>query len=222
MQRISTQEAAQVTQLLAKQLLRELGLSEDLEVIQKTGNSPLVSEDAVLDIAQTLQALEIIAGSKAQSVYQTLLELRLSDVLNMLLHHLIHSRTPFLTQNLSRILRPLTNLYAALFEIPALGRLGHFEFLHETLSGLDYSDSYSLQIGHGISKILIALGRSPAFGQDLISAFHEAHLMRTLVSSVQNSIDLNNVQKAPLLLTLILQLLKVRYLRYFLCEEQRV
>lgn len=58
----------------------------------------------------------------------------------------VQSRSLYVLPKLSSLLAPLTNLYCNVFAMPMLGKVGHFEFLFESLSSFELEDAYSMQI----------------------------------------------------------------------------
>jgi hypothetical protein len=116
------------------------------------------------------------------------------------------------TTQLEAILRPLTSLYSNVFDTPLIGKMGHFEFLFEIISTLNYTEKDMLTISSSISKIIVAMGRSPYFNLDLITSFHESGLTKKLLESIRKSLKEDEMANSVLSFTLILQLLKVSIL----------
>ena len=145
----------------------------------------------------------------------------MTDLLNMILYIIlqkVNQKSILVLQKLPAILGPLTQLYSSVFDTPSLGKIGHFEFLFETLSSLDYENQYCIAISQSISKIVVSLGRSCNFNGDLIDSFHSSKLITKLMETVEKSILEERVQKGALLLTLIMQLLKVLFLQVKTCK----
>lgn len=87
--------------------------------------------------------------------------------------------------------------------------IGDQTYLFEILGDLDYTEESQRLLGNFISQIIRDLGKSASFTMDTINCFSQAELMRRILGWVQYNINKKNLEKASLLFSLIIQLLKV-------------
>ena len=116
-----------------------------------TSITPFHSQVQIDHFINAFNTLEIIGSTKNVVLYTVLSDFKITDVLNLIFFYILNSvnESNVLVQDqLNLMLSPVTNVYCTTFDIPDLGKLGHFEFLFQTLSQLHYSNPFHVFISN--------------------------------------------------------------------------
>ena len=177
-----------------------------------------MSTDAqIKEFVSLLTAIQITCIAKHDSVIAIFNELKILDFLKNLISKIKKVQLGALSDITEKvmndveifkvILTSISELYAALFDMPLI--IGDQTFLFDILEELDYSEGNQKLFGDFISQIIRHLVKSESFNFDTIRAFSEAELMKRILGWVQDNMALKNIEKASILFSLIIQLLKV-------------
>ena len=112
------------------------------------------------------------------------------------------------TDVLRELLSSIADLNSAVFDL-SLEDIGDQSFLFEILGQVDYSLENHRVLGKFISQIIRDFGKSVSFTLKTITSFHQAGLMERILKWVTDCISKKNIEKAFLLFSLVIQLLKV-------------
>jgi hypothetical protein len=191
-----------------------------MNVYRNTIDDLFSTEAKIKEFISYLTVIQIACISKSESVIAVFQELKVLDFLKLCLLEIrkwtqgaglldmTDSEVMNDTDILNLILISLSELFAALFDMP-LETIGDQTFLFDILGDLDYKEANQRILAEFISQIIRDLGKSASFNLDTITTFNQAELMKRILDWVQENMRQNNIEKASLLFSLIIQLLKV-------------